>query len=169
MNTGIGCYRNFDHFLKGGCLSSSEIGQRAESGYFDRPNSSGARIDRKLNSVSANNLLDLSPSMSRTQSTLPSTINSRLNAPPPGQKKPASPSQLKKAFAIEMNRKKNSQTNLSITNSINDYQPKQSSLSMGKKSSIPLMPMSNNSSTSTSANINPNPKIIQEKLNIVVS
>lgn len=72
INTGLGCYRNFEHFLPGGVLAMTALGSR-KSSRADR-GSSGSTLPMtttsttnriSATSVSANNLLDLSP-MSRS-------------------------------------------------------------------------------------------------------
>nr|XP_046911613.1 potassium voltage-gated channel protein Shab-like isoform X3 [Dermatophagoides farinae] len=67
-NTGVGCYRNFDHFLKGGYMAATDAGQRAES-YFERPTSGMVTTTNRANSISTNNLLDLSPLSQTTTNT----------------------------------------------------------------------------------------------------
>ncbi|OTF73544.1 potassium voltage-gated channel protein Shab-like protein, partial [Euroglyphus maynei] len=57
-NTGMGCHRNYDHFLKGGLIAVTDVGQRAQ-GYFERP--TAGMMTNQANSISQSNLLDLSP------------------------------------------------------------------------------------------------------------
>lgn len=70
VNTGVGCYRNFDHYLPGGCLSKAII---------SRKNSTTDSRSSKFrpNSASVNNLVDLSPICRSSPSHLQEFSNRR--------------------------------------------------------------------------------------------
>lgn len=69
----MGCHRNYDHFLKGGLIAVTDVGQRAQ-GYFERP--TAGMMTNQANSISQSNLLDLSPlSTTNTNQVMNKTDN----------------------------------------------------------------------------------------------